>query len=151
MQEWRHQLRSSLHPILFAGVYRFCALLCQCFNIEPVSEASILLAGPKVVQALSAAVLDFFTWRLAQRIFGSTSRVAWTAVRLCSIPIPICTTTSQADIGSSQLSSLQSVLQAHGSGSAPHGRCRTLLKPPLRRLPCITGPGPGSCRNAMMS
>jgi hypothetical protein len=86
LQEWRHQLRSSLHPILFAAVYRAAALLSRLFNVLPASQAAILLAAPKVVQALFAAGLDFFTWRLGQRIFGPTSRAAWTIVCCPELP-----------------------------------------------------------------
>jgi phosphatidylinositol glycan class B len=85
LQEWRHQLRSSLHPILFAAVYRAAALLLRLFSVTPAAEAAILLAVPKVVQALFAAGLDFFTWRLAQWIFGPKSRAAWTIV--CSFAL----------------------------------------------------------------
>ncbi|KIV99274.1 uncharacterized protein PV09_09042 [Verruconis gallopava] len=83
--EWRHQLRSSLHPVLFAAVYRAAALLSAFLDLTPASEAAVLLVAPRVVQAVSAASLDFFTWRLGRRIFGSTSRAAWTILAVSTL------------------------------------------------------------------
>lgn len=45
----------------------------------------VLLAAPKVVQAVFAAAGDWFTWRLAVRVYGQDSNTAWSAVwPLCS-------------------------------------------------------------------
>lgn len=40
----------------------------------------ILVYLPRVVQGVFAAVGDFYTWKLAERIYGRGSYTAWTAV-----------------------------------------------------------------------
>ncbi|KAF2421510.1 hypothetical protein EJ08DRAFT_597430 [Tothia fuscella] len=80
--EWRNQLRSSLHPVLFAGIYRVASIVSQLCNLTPEQRAAVLLAAPKVAQATFAVSLDFFTWRLAQRIYGPESVAAFTTLAL---------------------------------------------------------------------
>ncbi|KAJ5671587.1 GPI mannosyltransferase [Penicillium longicatenatum] len=77
--EWKHQLRSSLHPLLFAAIYKvtdsIASVLCA-----PSTRAELLIAAPKTVQAVLSALGDFYTWRLASRIYGEDSRGAWAAL-----------------------------------------------------------------------
>ncbi|KAF2809649.1 uncharacterized protein BDZ99DRAFT_571427 [Mytilinidion resinicola] len=80
--EWRAQLRSSLHPALFAAVYQFAATLANLCQASPRLRAELLVAAPKVVQAVIAALLDCYTWRLAQKIYGRSSRTAWVTLAL---------------------------------------------------------------------
>jgi hypothetical protein len=74
-------LRSSLHPALFAAVYQLAARISTFCGASLSSRADLLLAAPKVAQALSAALLDGYTWKLAEKVYGRGSRTAWTAVR----------------------------------------------------------------------
>ena len=82
-QEWHHQLRSSLHPLFFAAVYKAVDLLTTTLPLTPATRAELLIAGPKTVQAVIAAIGDFYTWKLATRVYGKDSRAAWTTVCGC--------------------------------------------------------------------
>ncbi|KAF2399232.1 hypothetical protein EJ06DRAFT_531566 [Trichodelitschia bisporula] len=83
--EWKNQLRSSLHPLLFAGVYHTAALLSAVCRLSPALRSSLLLAAPKVTQALFATALDYFTWRWVQSIYGPRSRAAWASLALTTL------------------------------------------------------------------
>lgn len=74
------QLRSSLHPALFAAAYRVVARLAGYCGVSPPVKAELLLSTPKVVQAVSAALLDCYTWKLAEKVYGRGSRTALTTV-----------------------------------------------------------------------
>ncbi|KAI4920764.1 uncharacterized protein J4E92_008408 [Alternaria infectoria] len=76
--EWRSQLRSSLHPALFAAVYRVAAHVADLCGLTLPAKAELLLAAPKVTQAVSAALLDCYTWKLAEKVYGRGSRTALT-------------------------------------------------------------------------
>ncbi|BCR83238.1 putative glycosylphosphatidylinositol-alpha 1,2 mannosyltransferase [Aspergillus chevalieri] len=80
--EWRNQLRSSLHPLLFAAVYRVAALLAFVLRLSPTLRANLLIAAPKTAQAVIAAVGDFYTWKFARRIHGDGSRKNWAVLAL---------------------------------------------------------------------
>ncbi|KAF2848912.1 glycosyltransferase family 22 protein [Plenodomus tracheiphilus IPT5] len=84
--EWRTQLRSSLHPALFAAAYRVAADLADLCGLSLPAKAEVLLAAPKVTQAVLAALLDCYTWKLAEKVYGRGSRVALTtlALSICS-------------------------------------------------------------------
>lgn len=79
-QEWRTQLRSSLHPGLFAVAYRVAAQLADFCGWSLPAKAELLLSTPKIVQAVFAALLDCYTWKLAEKVYGRGSRTALTAV-----------------------------------------------------------------------
>lgn len=79
-QEWRHQLRSSLHPLFFAALYKIANFLASIFGASPATRAELLIAAPKTAQAVVAAIGDFYTWKLAVRVYGEDSRGAWTTV-----------------------------------------------------------------------
>lgn len=74
--EWKHQLRSSLHPTLFAFVYLLVDFISVDSGFEPARRAAIFIAAPKAVQGVIAALGDYYTWRLAERIFGRNSNAA---------------------------------------------------------------------------
>ncbi|RYN70452.1 GPI mannosyltransferase 3 [Alternaria alternata] len=76
--EWRSQLRSSLHPALFAAVYRVAAHVADLCGLRLPAKAELLLAAPKVTQAVFAALLDCYTWKLAEKVYGRGSRTALT-------------------------------------------------------------------------
>ncbi|KAK4972424.1 glycosylphosphatidylinositol anchor biosynthesis [Elasticomyces elasticus] len=62
--EWREHLRSSLHPILFAAVYRSAAQVCDLLQIAKGSRTVILLAAPKIFQAcIAATALHYWPWQ----------------------------------------------------------------------------------------
>ena len=46
----------------------------------PQLRATILILVPKILQGIFAAVGDYFTWKLAERIYEPDRRFAWTAV-----------------------------------------------------------------------
>lgn len=73
-------MRSSLHPRLFAGVYLVAAKLARLCGLTPPSHARLAIAAPKVAQAVFAALIDCYTWRLAAKVYGRGSRAAFAAV-----------------------------------------------------------------------
>ncbi|KAJ5759090.1 GPI mannosyltransferase [Penicillium odoratum] len=77
--EWEHRLRSSLHPLLFAAIYKATDSIASVLCI-PSTRAELLIAAPKFAQAVLSALGDFYTWRLASRIYGEDSRGAWAAL-----------------------------------------------------------------------
>lgn len=79
-QEWHHQLRSSLHPSFFAGVYLVVDKLANFLQISPSTRAVLLANAPNIAQAFIAATGDFYTWRLSQKIYGVHSDLTWITV-----------------------------------------------------------------------
>ncbi|KAI9772391.1 MAG: glycosylphosphatidylinositol anchor biosynthesis [Geoglossum umbratile] len=75
--EWTHQLRSSIHPAIFAGVYRISSILAALLNLSSWARAELLLAAPKVAQAVIAALGDYYTWKLGERVYGQGGQAAW--------------------------------------------------------------------------
>jgi phosphatidylinositol glycan class B len=84
VQEWQHQLRSSLHPAIFAALYYAVDHIMRYLSMYPQFRALILLYLPKVAQGLVAAAGDYYTWKLAEKIYGRGSNASWTAV--CPFP-----------------------------------------------------------------
>ncbi|CAG8972604.1 hypothetical protein HYALB_00005373 [Hymenoscyphus albidus] len=75
--EWDHQLRSSLHPAMFAAIYYAANKTMELVSCFPQFRAMILKVLPNVVQALFAAATDYYTWQFAEKIYGKGSRSAW--------------------------------------------------------------------------
>lgn len=50
--------------------------MADLFNREPHARAELLLAAPKILQAICAALADFYTWELASYIHGESSTAA---------------------------------------------------------------------------
>ncbi|KAK0386230.1 hypothetical protein NLU13_6067 [Sarocladium strictum] len=82
--EWHHQLRSSLHPILFSAVYKLTSFLCDLLPPSAYDSlrANALIAAPRVLQAFIAAVGDHFTYRLASQIYGPSTSASLAAIYL---------------------------------------------------------------------
>lgn len=75
------QLRSSVHPALFAAVYKVAAHVAAFCGLTLPARAKLLVAAPKLVQAGFAALLDCYTWKLAEKVYGRGTRSAITTVR----------------------------------------------------------------------
>lgn len=73
-------MRSSLHPGIFAGVYLVAAKVAHFCGLSLPAQAELLIAVPKVTQAVFAALLDLYTWKLAKKVYGGASHTAFTAV-----------------------------------------------------------------------
>ena len=71
--EWREHLRSALHPALFAGGYIIADNVANVLSLSAPYKAQVLLAAPKVIQAVVAAVGDYYAWRLAEQVYGLRS------------------------------------------------------------------------------
>ncbi|KAL9023878.1 MAG: hypothetical protein Q9196_006907, partial [Gyalolechia fulgens] len=80
--EWRNQLRSAIHPAIFAAVYWLSARLSELFQLNPYARDELFLTAPKVMQAAIAALGDYYTWRLGERVYGNGSNEAWVALFL---------------------------------------------------------------------
>ncbi|KAG9570479.1 glycosyltransferase family 22 protein, partial [Aureobasidium melanogenum] len=78
----RQRLRSSLHPFLFAAVYRVTALIADALHLEATTRAELLLAAPKLLQAGFAATTDYFIWKLATKAYGRGSKASSAALFL---------------------------------------------------------------------
>ncbi|MCJ1414984.1 glycosylphosphatidylinositol anchor biosynthesis [Xylographa parallela] len=84
--EWKHHLRSAIHPYLFATVYWLSAAVAQLLHLSAHNRAELLIAAPKVFQAIFAATGDYYTWRLGQKVYGHDSNESWAtlALTVCS-------------------------------------------------------------------
>ncbi|RFU34628.1 hypothetical protein B7463_g1709, partial [Scytalidium lignicola] len=80
--EWDNQLRSSLHPAIFAAFYYVGNTVMTVLSMYPQFRAIILSVLPNAVQSVFAALADFFTWKLAQRMYGRESNATWAALLL---------------------------------------------------------------------
>lgn len=56
----------------------------------PPFKAMVLAFLPKAIQATLAVLADFYTWRLAEKIYGQGSKSAWSTVR-ASLCLPMMT------------------------------------------------------------
>lgn len=81
-QEWHHQLRSSLHPALFAIVYFVADKAMSLISFFPQFRAMILAVLPNLVQAYFAAAGDYYTWQFAERLYGTGTKVSGAVVSL---------------------------------------------------------------------
>ncbi|EFR00025.1 GPI mannosyltransferase 3 [Nannizzia gypsea CBS 118893] len=75
--EWEHQLRSSIHPYIFAAVYKAVDAASGVLQLSPLRRGDLLIAGPKVVQGFISAVGDYYTWRLGRRIYDGRPESTW--------------------------------------------------------------------------
>ncbi|KAI1355839.1 Alg9-like mannosyltransferase family-domain-containing protein [Xylaria sp. FL0043] len=79
--EWRHALRSSIHPTILALGYFIVDSFWASYKV-PTVKAKWLLMAPKVLQTVFAALGDWYTWRLAERLYGSGSAAAWSVLAM---------------------------------------------------------------------
>ncbi|KAI3343871.1 Alg9-like mannosyltransferase family-domain-containing protein [Ustulina deusta] len=77
--EWRHALRSSLHPTVLAFGYFVVDSFWASYNV-PTVKAKWLLMAPKVLQTAFATLGDWYTWRLAEKLYGPSSAAAWSVL-----------------------------------------------------------------------
>ncbi|KAI0476719.1 glycosyltransferase family 22 protein [Xylaria cf. heliscus] len=77
--EWRHALRSSIHPTIFAFGYFVVDSFWASYKV-PTIKAKWLLMAPKVLQTLFAASSDWYTWKLAEKLYGPSSAAAWSVL-----------------------------------------------------------------------
>ncbi|KAI2637309.1 glycosyltransferase family 22 protein [Xylaria nigripes] len=84
--EWRHALRSSIHPTIFALAYFIVDNFWASYTVPSV-KAKWLLMAPKALQTVFAALGDWYTWRLGEKLYGSCSAAAW-AVLLMTLLNP---------------------------------------------------------------
>ncbi|KAI9742264.1 MAG: glycosylphosphatidylinositol anchor biosynthesis [Claussenomyces sp. TS43310] len=77
--EWQNQLRSSLHPLIFASVYSLLGKAMGFLSFFPQFRAIVLVAVPRLIQGFFAAAGDYYTWKFAENIYGYGSDAAWTA------------------------------------------------------------------------
>jgi hypothetical protein len=61
-------------------VYRIAANLADICGLTLPARAELLLVTPKVTQAVFAALLDCYTWKLAEKAYGRGTRTAYAAV-----------------------------------------------------------------------
>eukprot|EP01137_Pigoraptor_chileana_P028814 Opistho-2@13174 len=73
--EWNLGVRSYIHPLMFAVLYKALQLL----NLD---TAAALIVGPRLLQGCLQAIGDFFLFKLARRIFGA-GVARWTL--LCAV------------------------------------------------------------------
>ncbi|KAI0199660.1 glycosyltransferase family 22 protein [Astrocystis sublimbata] len=84
--EWRNALRSSIHPTIFAFGYFVVDSFWASYNV-PTVKAKWLLMAPKVLQTVFAASSDWYTWKLAEKLYGPSSAASW-AVLLMALLNP---------------------------------------------------------------
>jgi phosphatidylinositol glycan class B len=53
----------------------------EYLSLFPQFRAMILVLLPNLVQAYFAATADYYTWQLAEKIYGTGSSASWSAVR----------------------------------------------------------------------
>ncbi|KAI7871727.1 GPI mannosyltransferase 3 [Spinellus fusiger] len=75
--EWKEHIRSYIHPLLFAGVYK----VLQWLSMD---NTMALVVAPRLFQGLMAAVTDYNLYTLAIRLFGPTIAPWILFVTLCS-------------------------------------------------------------------
>ncbi|KAG0064799.1 glycosylphosphatidylinositol anchor biosynthesis [Linnemannia elongata] len=69
--EWLVGLRSVLHPAVFAALYKGLSL----FGLD---DGSLFIYAPRLLQALFAALGDFYAYRFADRLFENQLTANWT-------------------------------------------------------------------------
>ncbi|KAI0532897.1 Alg9-like mannosyltransferase family-domain-containing protein [Xylaria digitata] len=77
--EWRYALRSSIHPTVLAFGYFIVDSFWASYNV-PTVKAKWLLMAPRVLQATFAALSDWYTWRLAGKLYGPSSAASWSVL-----------------------------------------------------------------------
>ncbi|GJN80521.1 glycosylphosphatidylinositol anchor biosynthesis [Purpureocillium lilacinum] len=80
--EWHYQLRSSLHPALFSAAYLVADKLSSLIPAGNVFRTFVVMAAPKTLQAVIAALGDWYAWRLAVTIYGPGSLASFFALFL---------------------------------------------------------------------
>lgn len=63
--EWEKGIRSYLHPVIFAGLYKVLAF----FHLD---KPWFMIRTPRLLQSIFSAFGDFYLFRLSQEIFGDS-------------------------------------------------------------------------------
>ncbi|KAI1823053.1 glycosyltransferase family 22 protein [Xylaria intraflava] len=82
--EWRHALRSSIYPTIVAFGYFIVDSFWATYQV-PTVKAKWLLMAPKVLQTVFAALSDWYTWRLGEKLYGHGSASAWAVLLMVLI------------------------------------------------------------------
>ena len=69
-----------MHPVLFSLIYMAADKVLALFQCFPPLRALILVFLPKAVQSVFAGLGDYYTWKLAEKIYGRGSSPAWATV-----------------------------------------------------------------------
>ncbi|KAF9913426.1 glycosylphosphatidylinositol anchor biosynthesis [Lobosporangium transversale] len=69
--EWDVGLRSVLHPVLFAALYKTLAVL-------GLDDGPLIMYAPRLLQSIFAAIADFYAYRFADRLFQNQVTANWT-------------------------------------------------------------------------
>lgn len=80
--EWREQLRSAIHPVLFSGAYKAVDQICTLLDCRLSSRVEALAIAPRLLQAVIAAVGDLYTQGLARRVYPGQESIAFAALLL---------------------------------------------------------------------
>ncbi|KAK4496690.1 hypothetical protein PRZ48_012672 [Zasmidium cellare] len=75
--EWRERLRTSVHPLLFAAAYKVMNYICGYFEANYYVRANALGAAPRLLQAFFAAAMDYMTWQVGAKIYGSGTSASY--------------------------------------------------------------------------
>jgi len=134
-----------VYPTSFASVYWLSSRLSSLLRLSPDAHAEVLIAAPKATQAIFAAVGDYYTWKLGEKVYGEGSNEAWAAV--CSIHsnqerIFIIEWHLKADVRSIGPCSSPWLCAVLGNGFVPHARFRIAWRLPTQSL--LWNPGPGN-------
>ena len=71
-------------------MYKVADIMSTLEGATRSARAEDLFMAPKIAQAIFAALLDFYTWKLSQKIYGAGSAATMAAVSIYSnIPYPI--------------------------------------------------------------
>ncbi|KAF2721489.1 glycosyltransferase family 22 protein [Polychaeton citri CBS 116435] len=80
--EWKEQLRSSIHPYIFTSLYSSHALIYDLLKFSKHDAAEALIVAPKNLQAVFAAMMDYFTFRLAGNVYERGTLSHWLVLGL---------------------------------------------------------------------
>ncbi|KAI4129680.1 MAG: hypothetical protein LQ347_003683 [Umbilicaria vellea] len=127
--EWKHRLRSAIHPAMFAAVYRLASFISQRLQLSPSYHADLMIATPKILQAVFAALGDYYTWKMGEKIYESKRPTESPRLILRAVGIVACP---------NGLQSLAMVLfHAHTvqlRGDDSHHHCSALMAVALMRV-----------------
>jgi phosphatidylinositol glycan class B len=81
-QEWLEGLRTAVHPWIFAIVYKVADVMSTLEGASRAARAEDMILAPKIAQAIFAALLDFYTWKLSQKVYGAGSSASMATLAL---------------------------------------------------------------------
>lgn len=63
-----------MHPRVFAIMYVTVDIAAKAVALPPPVRAKLLIAAPKLAQGVMAGVSDWYTWKLAEKVFGKRTK-----------------------------------------------------------------------------